>query len=298
MIKRYVGPAHFAVNSVLAAAALRRLARPGPAGRWSAAAALVAHGSATAILARVFQTRVTRHARMSATLPGYQAAGLAGTLALAAQGRDSRTAAARAAVLAVGGNALYAHWYSRLDREPAPGLVVGARMPDATFTDQDGRAVTTASLRGAPTVYMFLRGNWCPVCMAQAREIAARYRELEAMGVRVVLVAAQDEDHTRALADDLGVAFTYLGDPGLRASRALGLVHEGGRPPGIPGYDADSIFPTVVVCDADGAIVFCHQTDNYRVRPTPELIFSVLPSRDPEPSEVHDYPASVSLSGT
>ena len=62
----------------------------------------------------------------------------------------------------------------------------------------------------------------------------------------------------------------------LESFRVLGLLHEGGVPAGIPGYRADTVFPTVVVTNADGVVVFCDQTDNYRVRPTPDTVLEAL----------------------
>jgi peroxiredoxin len=44
--------------------------------------------------------------------------------------------------------------------------------------------------------------DWCPLCMAQSKAIAERYREIEARGAEVALVAGQDADHSRQLADN------------------------------------------------------------------------------------------------
>lgn len=272
-IKRYIGPAHLGLNGALAGVALARAARGPRTERRRRLAQAVAHGAPAAIGVRILTLRA---GRTSEHLAAFQLASAAGTLALAAQGRAARRDALAAAVLAVGGNAAYVYWYSRFRREPSAALAVGRRIPDVTFVDQHGRAVSTRDLAGRPTAYMFLRGNWCPVCMAQARELATRYQELERLGVRVALVSAQSERQTQQLAERLGVSFRYLHDPGLRAARELGLFHEGGTIPGIPGYDPDTIFPTLVVTDADGRIVFCHQTDNYRVRPEPDLILDAL----------------------
>lgn len=272
-IKRHFGPSHFVLNGTLSGVALARLVRGPRDERARRLAQAVAHGAPAAIGARIL---TLRRGRTSEHLAAFQIASVAGTVALAAQGRAARRDALRAAVLAVGGNAAYVYWYSRLGRTPSHALAVGNRIPDVTFVDQDGVAVSTRDLGGRPTAYMFLRGNWCPVCMAQAGELAARYQELERLGVQVALVSAQSERQTQQLAKRLGVSFRYLHDPGLRGARELGLFHAGGTVPGIPGYDPDTIFPTVVVTDAGGRIVFCHQTDNYRVRPEPDLILNAL----------------------
>ena len=88
-------------------------------------------------------------------------------------------------------------------------------------------------------------------------------------GVEVALVSPQPLEETRALADRFDVGFHFLSDPGGRAALQLGIGHDGGVPPGVTalGYDSDTVFPTVVVVDADGRIVLSHQTDDYRIRP-------------------------------
>jgi hydroxymethylpyrimidine pyrophosphatase-like HAD family hydrolase len=41
-------------------------------------------------------------------------------------------------------------------------------------------------------------------------------------------------------------------------------------------YAPHTVMPTVVVTDADGTIVFSDQTDNYRVRPEPDMFLAIL----------------------
>jgi len=96
-------------------------------------------------------------------------------------------------------------------------------------------------LRGRPTVPVFYRGNWCPLCMAQVGEIAARWRDVEAMGAQVALVSPQDEDHTRSLAARHGVGFRYLRDEGLVVARRLGILDSNGTPAGMIGYDGNTV---------------------------------------------------------
>lgn len=39
-------------------------------------------------------------------------------------------------------------------------------------------------------------------------------------------------------------------------------------------YEADTVFPTVIVIDEPGTVVFSDQTDDYRVRPEPALFIA------------------------
>ncbi len=172
--------------------------------------------------------------------------------------------------------ALYVLWYSPNGREPAEQLAVGTSFPDVEFRDLDGGTVRSADWRGRSAIVLFYRGNWCPLCNVQVKELAADYRRIEAAGARVVLISPQPTDHSRALAARFEAPMTFLVDEGNAAARRLGIQHPGGTPFGLAGYDSETVLPTAVVLDADGVVRFSDQTDNYRFRPDPTLFMEVL----------------------
>jgi len=108
--------------------------------------------------------------------------------------------------------------------------------------------------------------------------LATQYQMLQKLGVRVVLISPQSHDNTQALAKKLNVAFEFYTDPNNKAAEQLGLVHPNGLPMGmqILGYDSDTVLPTVLILAPNGKVVWLHQTDNYRVRPEPEIFMQVL----------------------
>lgn len=179
--------------------------------------------------------------------------------------------------LGLAGTLVYQLWYSRLPRSHSERLEIGAALPALVFEEGDGNRVSTAEMPG-PLLLIFYRGNWCPLCMAQIREVAAQYRELERRGVTTLLVSPQPHDNTRSLAQQFEVPFRFMVDAGHRVARELGLFAEGGTPLGLEvlGYDSDTVFPTVIITDAQQRILFVDQTDNYRVRPEPDVFLKVL----------------------
>lgn len=218
-------------------------------------------------------------ARTSANLPGLLLVGAGGTLLAllgAALGSTPALLPVTYALLGFAGELLYVFWYSRLDRAPSLALRVGQVLPEVELEDENRRRLSTAAFRGAPAVFLFYRGNWCPLCMAQIRELAEQYKELEARGAQVVLVSPQSHDQTRELAARFDVPFRFLVDPGSRAARQLGILHEAGVPLGVSGYEPDTVFPTAIVTDAEGRIRLADQTDNYRVRPEPTTFLAAL----------------------
>jgi peroxiredoxin len=170
----------------------------------------------------------------------------------------------------------YLFWYSVLDRTPSASIAVGAKLPALELYDGQGQVVTPTA--GKYALYMFIRGNWCPLCMAQVQEIAGQYRELEQRGAEVFLVARQPEANTQALAKRFDVPIRFCVDEDGRLARQLGIEHLGGTPflMDALGYDADSVLPTVLMTDPSGTIIFADLTDNYRVRPEPSTFLAVL----------------------
>ncbi|MGJ8687485.1 MAG: redoxin domain-containing protein, partial [Spongiibacteraceae bacterium] len=77
------------------------------------------------------------------------------------------------AVLAYVGFLTYVFWYSRYGREGSEKLQVGNALPAFTLKDVEGNAISSRQLCDKPSVIMFYRGNWCPLCMAQIKEVAA-----------------------------------------------------------------------------------------------------------------------------
>ncbi len=170
----------------------------------------------------------------------------------------------------------YVFWYSILDRTGSAVIAIGAELPELELYDDRGQRVTPTD--GKYALYMFVRGNWCPLCMAQVREIADRYRELERRGVEVFLIARQPEANTRALAKRFDVPIRFCVDQDGQLARKLGIEHVGGTPflMDALGYDADSVLPTVLITDPNRTIIFADLTDNYRVRPEPSTFLAAL----------------------
>ena len=105
---------------------------------------------------------------------------LAGPIGIGAAALLAPLEAARVPLMVAGAlwaaHLIYLFGYSRFGREKSSRIEVGSEMPNVVFSDIDGQPVSTADLRGAPAVLLFFRGNWCPLCMAQIREVAASYR--------------------------------------------------------------------------------------------------------------------------
>jgi peroxiredoxin len=217
--------------------------------------------------------------RTSARLPVLVVAGLIGVIAsLRGYSLGGSAAAPVLAVLGFTGFLVYDYWYSTFRKRHSKVLEAGQPLPDFEVRDTRGNAVSASQLTDRPTVWIFYRGNWCPLCMAQIREIAAEYRQLAELGVRVALISPQPHRYTKSLARKFDVPFDFLSDEDNRAAKRLGIAHRSGLPAGMQmlGYDSDSVLPTVIITAQGGDILWVHETDNYRVRPEPATYLDVL----------------------
>ncbi len=114
--------------------------------------------------------------------------------------------------------------------------------------------------------------------MAQIKEIAAQYEELDKLGVNTVFISPQPHKHTKNLANKYKLNFHFLVDHKNKVAKQLGTFAENGIPAGfqVLGYDSDTVMPTVVITDNTGKIIFADLTDNYRVRPEPEVFLEII----------------------
>lgn len=172
---------------------------------------------------------------------------------------------------------VYVFWYSKLDRKSSK-LKFGAPLPAFTVEDEAGQAVPSTQFKGKSTIFMFYRGNWCPLCMAQVKEIADQYRKIEALGADVVLISPQPHEQTKKLSQKFDVPMRFLVDKDVKAAKTLGIFSDFGTPMGMQfmGYDSHTVMPTVIITDTEGAIIYLDETDNYRVRPEPGAFLKVL----------------------
>lgn len=132
---------------------------PSRLGHWGV---VLASGVPLLFFARLLLAPVARTSRSLRWLP---LAGLGGTvlsLAVDGFGSTSAVAAVNGLMLTLG----YIHWYSRFQDRDTALLAVGRSLPDLTLQAIDGQALNTAALTRQTALWLFYRGNWCPLCMA------------------------------------------------------------------------------------------------------------------------------------
>ncbi len=175
----------------------------------------------------------------------------------------------------------YIYWYSVMPANKS-SLKIGNILPALTFVNEEKKEISTTAFKGKKVLYMFYRGNWCPLCMAQIKEISTQYNELANRGVEVLLISPQPVSHSVSLAKKMNVRFNFLTDTDNTMARLLKIDHQHGTPLGMEmfGYKSETVLPTVIITNESGKILFLDQTDNYRVRPEPNTFLNVLDNQN------------------
>ena len=161
---------------------------------------------------------------------------------------------------------------------PIPAaLRKGEPLPHFSAQDEQGNEVHSSSLRGKPTVLLFVRGNWCPFCNRQVEQLTGHYKDIVALGAQLIFVTPKPVDTTRRVAKFFEVEFDFWLDDSLTASQSLGLV----QPNGVPDdykreYDNDTVWPTAVIVDEEGIIHYSKLSRFLYDRPDPELLLAEL----------------------
>ena len=231
-----------------------------------------------AILMRALITR--RVARTSANFPGLLILGAVG-VGLAAweahMGHGPRDLLYMALTGWIG-TLLYVFWYSRFGRTPSPAIAVGASLPPFEVTNVDGTLESSATLTQQDAIIIFIRGNWCPLCMGQVNEMADGIAQFAEKGVRVIFIAPQSVGKIKSLAKGKPDGLMFFADLENDAARILKIHNPASLPFGLEmlGYRSDSVLPTVIATTKGGDIVWTHETDNYRVRPTVAELLAVF----------------------
>ena len=181
-----------------------------------------------------------------------------------------------AAVLLIAG-AGYLYYRLRGARPVPEQLRVGKPLPEFEAVDESGSGLNTAQLRGTPVVMIFVRGNWCPFCSRQVKNLTGYYRDIVELGAKLIFVTPKPLETTRRVAEFFKVDFEFWLDESLTATRQLGLLLESGVPKDYYAeYGSDTIWPTSLVIDANGIIRFVELSKHIIDRPNPKTLLREL----------------------
>ncbi len=169
-------------------------------------------------------------------------------------------------------------------------LAVGARAPEFTLPDHQGKAVSSVELLGkGRLVLCFFRGRWDPFCCGQLEAMNRVLPEIVHMGASLLAVSPQIVKQSFFMADQHRLGFRLLSDAGNRVAWQYGLVY---RVPdeqqaiyrrsfiNLPFTNGDESWelpiPATYILERDSTALYASANEDYTERPEPAEIVERL----------------------
>lgn len=169
----------------------------------------------------------------------------------------------------------YIRVYTSLDRSSSK-LSISHPLPYFKLQNIQGGHVSSIESHGRYRLWLFIRANWCPLCVAQVKELTSSYQILNNLNCDIYIISSQPEKASQQLAKTMQAPLTFLIDKNNAAAKVLGIEHLNGTPFGMPGYNAETAMPTAIITAPDNTVILADLTDNYRLRPEPDTFIKTV----------------------
>ena len=169
-------------------------------------------------------------------------------------------------------------------------LPVGAKVPEFQLQDHEGRSISSSDLlaRGR-LILCFIRGRWCPFCVAQMEAMNLILADIERAGATLAAVSGQTVQQSFFMRDQHKLCFPLLSDAGSNLARQFELTY---RVPdeqqavyqrafvNLPFVNGDKSWelpiPATYITDRQGNVLYASANEDYAERPEPEDIVNFL----------------------
>jgi peroxiredoxin len=176
------------------------------------------------------------------------------------------------------------------ERKTTKILPVGSRIPGFQLQDHDGKVVSSTNLllKGR-LVLCFIRGRWCPFCVAQMEAMNLIVPELEQAGATLAAISPQTVQQSYFMRDQHRLRFPLLSDAGNQVARKFGLTYHVPEEQksvykrafvNLPFVNGDESWklpiPATYVIGNDGTVLQASANEDYTERPEPADIVRFL----------------------
>jgi len=174
---------------------------------------------------------------------------------------------------------------------PDPGIKVGAKAPNFSLKNPNGKTVRLSSmLRKGPVILTFYRGAWCPYCNLQLHQLKEALPQFKKHGASLIAITPQTPDKSLGQFKQDGFPFEVLSDMDYKVirsykllwevspeldvvyKRAFGLDMSAFNGPGRLGLP----IPGTFVIDRSGIVRAAFADTNYKKRMEPADILAAL----------------------
>jgi len=109
------------------------------------------------------------------------------------------------------------------------GLSIGESAPDFTLPNAFGKKVSLSDeLKSGVVIIKFYRGEWCPICNLDLREIQKHLPQIKDFGASLLAISPQKPDDALTVAQKNDLSFEVLSDINQEVIRAYNLQFDPG----------------------------------------------------------------------
>jgi len=170
------------------------------------------------------------------------------------------------------------------------GLKVNDKAPDFSSKDQNGKIISLKDeLKKGKVVLIFYRGQWCPYCNKELKNMEDSLSLITSKGATVVAVTPELPKNISKTIDKTKAAYSILSDDGLKIMKAYDVAYavDSTTMKMYKGYGIDFAqangsngvnlpVPAVYIIDTNGNITYRYFDIDYRKRVSIQKILAHL----------------------
>jgi peroxiredoxin len=170
------------------------------------------------------------------------------------------------------------------------GLAVNDRAPDFTSIDQNGKPIHLKDqLKKTVVVLIFYRGEWCPFCNKQLKQLEDSLALITAKGATVIAVTPEKKENVSKTIGKTKATFSILTDDSLKIMKAYKVAYtpDDATSQKLKGYGIDLaerngnngnnlLVPAVYIVNKEDKIIYRFFDANYKNRASVKEILSHL----------------------
>lgn len=165
------------------------------------------------------------------------------------------------------------------------GLRAGEKAPDFVLPNAFGDLVSLSDcLKSGTVIIKFYRGEWCPICNLDLREIQQYVNEFNKLNAKVLAISPQQPDDALNMKQKNELGFEVLSDSNQEVIRAYQLQFDPGNDyhqrrdlSAVNGDGSRTLpVPATFVIDKDFTVIASHIEANYTERMSPVEIMKIL----------------------
>ncbi len=170
--------------------------------------------------------------------------------------------------------------FSLSAQEKPEGLFINSKAPDFKATDQNGNSIRLKEMvKKGNVILFFYRGNWCPYCSRQLKQMQDSLELLTAKGVQVLAITPEKIDGISKTIEKSSASFPIIHDEEGKIMKAYDvhfavdekLVNRYK----MSGIDLEAIngkngtnlpIPAVYIINKENTIVYRYFNEDYKKR--------------------------------